>query len=60
MKTVNKNLELARLENPTFYHVVNSNEVHSYENLEDAENDLKEAIDNELKYNTGFSPSIHF
>lgn len=40
------------------YHVINSNEVHSFSNKKDAQKDLKEAIKAEKQAKTNFKPQL--
>ena len=55
---ISANIELAENNYPGMYHVVNSNEVHSFQNFEDANEDYEEAKLQEEKYNTGFTPIV--
>jgi len=42
------------------YHVVNSNEVHSFSSKKEALNDLKEAIKAEIQVKSNFQPQLIF
>ena len=53
---ISTNIQSAQANYPSHYHVVNSNEIHSFENFEDAFEDYEEAKLQEEKFNTGFAP----
>lgn len=55
---ISKNISQARQEYPEMYHVINSNEVHSFDTLKEAEEDLQDAIEAELKFQTNFKPEL--
>jgi hypothetical protein len=55
---ISTNIQSAQANYPFYYHVVNSNEVHSFENFEDALEDYEEAKIQEEKFNTGFTPIV--
>jgi hypothetical protein len=51
---ISSNIEQAENNYPSMYHVVNSNEVHSFETLKEAATDLIEALNQEEKLKTKF------
>lgn len=55
---LSKNIEEAKKNYPEMYHVVNSNEVHSFENREDAQSDFDDAVIAEEKIESGFEPEL--
>jgi len=55
---LSSNIQSAQSNYPSFFHVVNSNEVHSFQNFEDANEDYEEAKLQEEKFNTGFTPIV--
>ena len=58
MKNLEKNIADAQKKYPELYHVVSSNEVHSFETIEEAITDLNDAIDAEEKIGSGFTPAL--
>jgi hypothetical protein len=57
MKNSN-NITDAKKNFPEMYHVVSSNEVHSFETRDEANKDLIAAVDAEEKLRTGFTPEL--
>jgi len=55
---ISSNIEIAQSNYPFYFHVVNSNEVHSFQNFHNALEDYEEAKLQEEKYNTGFTPIV--
>ena len=55
---ISKNITEAKTNFPKMYHVVSSNEVHSFETMEEANEDLESAINAEEKINSGFTPEL--
>ena len=55
---ISQNIELAENNYPGMYHVVNSNEVHSFETFIKAHEDYCDAIIYEERLKTGFKPEI--
>jgi len=55
---ISTNIQSAQANYPLFFHVVNSNEVHSFEKFEDANEDYEDAKIQEEKFNTGFTPIV--
>lgn len=64
MKTTNEtieisiNIETAKNDFPTYYHVVNSQEVHSFATIAEAKKDLADAKIAEKKMGSEFLPKI--
>lgn len=58
MKTIYPNIQEAQKELPTYYHVVSSNEVHSFQTIEEAQEDLIIATNAELIIESGFAPEL--
>jgi hypothetical protein len=55
---ISSNIEQAENNYPSMYHVVNSNEVHSFETLKEAATDLIEALNQEEKLKTKFKSEL--
>jgi hypothetical protein len=55
---ISKNITDAQSNYPEMYHVVTSNEVHSFETRDEAIEDLNEAIIAEEKIGSGFTPEL--
>lgn len=55
---ISTNITDAQKNYPEMYHVVSSNEVHSFETRDEANEDLIAAIDAEEKLGTGFTPEL--
>lgn len=55
---ISKNIQEAQANYPEMYHVVSSNEVHSFKTRDMAIEDLELAIDAENKFKTGFTPEL--
>ena len=56
--TRSTNITDAQKNYPEMYHVVSSNEVHSFETRDEANEDLIAAIDAEEKLGNGFAPEL--
>ena len=57
MKAITSNIEEAQ-KTGLKYHVLSSNEVHSFSNKKEAQKDLKEAIKAEKQEKTNFIPQL--
>jgi hypothetical protein len=55
---ISKNIQEAEKNYPNMYHVASSNEVHSFESLEEANEDLINAFDAESGSGTKFTPIL--
>jgi hypothetical protein len=55
---ISKNITEAQSNYPRMYHVVSSNEVHSFKTRDEAIADLNGAIDDEERIGSGFTPEL--
>lgn len=55
---ISTNITQAQSNYPEMYHVVNSNEVHSFKTRNEAQTDYENAVNAEKEINSGFEPEF--